>query len=87
MLSDHFYFPVDAVPHDVLGIDGADEKLENELPMAHTEQDLADCVKYIAYFSELVTVEGKTGYLARLSERRESQAEAHDDQMSLWVFY
>ena len=75
------------MPHDVLGVDGAYEKLENELPMTHTEQDLADCVKYIARLSELVSIEGKTGYLARLSECRESQAEANDNQMSLRVFY
>ncbi len=33
--------PLDAVPQDVIGADGANEELENKLPAAHTEQGVA----------------------------------------------
>ncbi len=39
-MSDCLDVPLDAVPKYVLGVDGAHEKLKNELPVANAEYDV-----------------------------------------------
>ena len=41
VFTDLFEVPADAVPEDVLGVDGADEELPHKISMAHTEQDVS----------------------------------------------
>ncbi len=79
--------PVDAIPHDVLGVDGADEKLPYKLPVAHTEQDVVGGGQNSNYDSIiLVVVCDNEDIIKSFRECRKSKAEAEDGQMSLWVF-
>ena len=77
----------DAVPQDVLGVDGANEELEHKLPMAHTEQDAVDSVQDSNCSIKLVVVVCEIQDCQDIiSKCRSAKAGAENDQMSLWVF-
>ena len=78
--------PVSAVPQDVFGVNRANEELEHELPMTHTEKDAVGNVEDSVCLSRLVAVYEIKNILDKLSKCCKSKAEAENGQVLLWVF-
>ena len=78
-MSDFLYVPVDAVPKDVLGVDSANEKLEDEFPMAHTEQYAVEIPTDIGCLGIMLAVRLIQGVHDRICKCCKSKAEAEDD--------
>jgi hypothetical protein len=70
--------PVDAVPEDVPGVNGAHKELENELEVAHTEQDILCSVQNsLCFWCQISSKEEKVAN--SLDKCCHPKAEAEDD--------
>ena len=78
-LPDLFHVPVLAFPDDAFGVNGAHKELKHELPVAHTEKDVAGSGSYISGLSILVLVIYKKSRVINGTYKcRRSEAEAEN---------
>jgi hypothetical protein len=78
--------PLVAFPKHVLGVDGADEKLEHEFPMANSKQNVVGCAKDIVCQCILSPVCEQEHILNNICKCRKTKKEQEHRQIFLRLF-